>query len=106
MVTLDGQKEEKKKEEKPQIRGTPYSSLSIGVPKEIKEGERRVSQTPSTVSQLSKLGFNMFVEEGAGIASNFSDDDYKAAGAKIVSAKEVRCPFCFMFQIYTYILLL
>ena len=49
----------------------------------------------------------MFVEEGAGIASNFSDDDYKAAGAKIVSAKEVRCPsssaLCFKYtHIYYY----
>lgn len=80
---------EKKKEEKPQIRGTPYASLSIGVPKEVKEGERRVAQTPSTVSQLAKLGFNVFVEQGAGVHSNFNDEEYVKAGAKIASANEV-----------------
>ena len=36
-----------KKEDKPQIRGTPYANLSVGVPKETRPLERRVAQTPS-----------------------------------------------------------
>jgi len=81
-------RDEKKKEDKPQIRGTPYSQMSIGVPKETKDQEKRVAQTPATVAQLVKSGFNVFVESGAGVNSNFSDEDYKKSGASVVSSKE------------------
>lgn len=88
-------RDEKKKEDKPQIRGTPYSQISIGVPKETKSQEKRVAQTPATVAQLVKSGFNVFVESGAGVNSNFSDEDYKKSGASVVSSKEARCYSCF-----------
>lgn len=52
--------------------------------------EKRVAQTPDTVSKLVKLGITVNVEAGAGEASKCSDDGYKAAGAKIVGKEQVR----------------
>lgn len=88
-VTASLHAEDKKKEEKPQIHGTPYSQLAIGVPKETVPGERRVAQSPTTVAQLVKSGFKVTVESGAGAASSFSDEEYKKAGASIGTANEV-----------------
>jgi NAD(P) transhydrogenase subunit alpha len=59
--------------------------LKIGVPKELKAGERRVSTTPDTVTKLKKLGFDVLIEAGAGQLSNFADKDYEQAGAKIIA---------------------
>jgi len=56
----------------------------IGVPKETASGEKRVATVPEVVEKLIKLGFKVVVESGAGDASNFSDDAYRAAGAEIV----------------------
>ena len=42
----------------------PYSELTIGVLKETTPGENRVSQTPDTIRQLVKAGFNVAVQEG------------------------------------------
>jgi NAD(P) transhydrogenase subunit alpha len=58
--------------------------MKIGIPKEIHEGERRVATTPDVTKQLLKLGFEVLVESGAGLGSNFSDSTYTEAGAKIV----------------------
>lgn len=63
--------------------GLPYTSMSIGVPKETFPLERRVSQTPESVAKLVKEGFSVNVESGAGVASNFSDAMYVEAGASI-----------------------
>eukprot|EP01138_Halocafeteria_seosinensis_P012136 gb/GECG01012404.1/.p1 GENE.gb/GECG01012404.1/~~gb/GECG01012404.1/.p1 ORF type:complete len:943 (+),score=119.35 gb/GECG01012404.1/:1-2829(+) len=64
------------------------SQVRLGVPKEIWESERRVSQSPASIQQLKKKGFdNIFVESGAGVAANFSDKDYEAAGATIVPSQ-------------------
>jgi alanine dehydrogenase len=57
----------------------------IGVPKEIKENENRVACTPGNVHALCKQGNRVLVETGAGIGSGFSDADYTAVGATIVS---------------------
>jgi len=59
-------------------------ALLIGVPKETAAGERRVATVPETVQKLVKLGFAVAVESGAGDASNFDDDSYRAAGAEVV----------------------
>jgi NAD(P) transhydrogenase subunit alpha len=59
--------------------------MKIGIPKELYSGERRVATTPEVTVQLLKLGFTVSVESGAGAAANFTDDNYKAAGAEIVS---------------------
>jgi NAD(P) transhydrogenase subunit alpha len=56
----------------------------IGVPKETASGEKRVATVPEVVEKLIKLGFQVAVESGAGDAANFSDDAYRAAGARIV----------------------
>ena len=57
---------------------------TIGVPKETWPGEKRVATVPEVVEKLIKLGFGVAVESGAGDASNFSDDAYRASGAEIV----------------------
>ena len=59
--------------------------MDIGVPKEIYEGEKRVALTPETAKHIQKLGYKLRVESGAGLASNFSDDAYTAAGVEVVS---------------------
>lgn len=63
--------------------------MRIGIPREIKNNENRVSLAPSGVVNLVNLGHEVFIETGAGIGSGFTDQDYSAAGAEIVeSAKE------------------
>jgi NAD(P) transhydrogenase subunit alpha len=57
--------------------------MKIGIPKEIHVGERRVAATPETVAQLTKLGYQVAVERGAGANAAFTDDAYRQAGAEI-----------------------
>lgn len=59
--------------------------MRVGVPKEIRPGERRVAATPETVSRLAKLGFEVAIESGAGLGASFEDAAYTAAGARVVS---------------------
>jgi len=64
--------------------------MKIGVPKEIKNHEYRVGLTTLSVKELVNAGHEVFVETNAGNGIGLTDDDYKAAGAKILSnAKEV-----------------
>jgi alanine dehydrogenase len=56
----------------------------VGVPKEIKDQERRVSLQPEGVVDLVHHGHEVVVEAGAGVGSGFADADYAAAGARIV----------------------
>ncbi|MEP7048791.1 MAG: Re/Si-specific NAD(P)(+) transhydrogenase subunit alpha [Pseudomonadota bacterium] len=58
--------------------------MKIGIPKEIRPGERRVAATPDTVSRLLKLGFDVSVQSGAGAGASFNDAEYSALGATIV----------------------
>jgi NAD(P) transhydrogenase subunit alpha len=58
--------------------------LTIGVPKEIAAGEKRVATVPEVVEKLIKLGFAVAVEAGAGDAANCSDETYRTAGARII----------------------
>ncbi|QYD68500.1 Re/Si-specific NAD(P)(+) transhydrogenase subunit alpha [Paraburkholderia edwinii] len=60
--------------------------MMIGVPRERYPGERRVALTPEVIGHLSKLGFNVTVETGAGELAAFSDDSYRAAGAQIAES--------------------
>jgi NAD(P) transhydrogenase subunit alpha len=57
--------------------------LTIGVPREVFAGEKRVATVPDVVVKLVKLGLAVTVETGAGDAANFGDDAYRAAGAQI-----------------------
>lgn len=58
--------------------------MLIGVPKEINEGEKRVALTPEVACRLSKLGFELALETGAGAMANFADEEYEKAGVKII----------------------
>ena len=58
--------------------------LAVGIPREIKVGERRVSLTPKGVRVLTENQIPVYVEKGAGLGSGFQDEDYKRAGAEIV----------------------
>ena len=60
--------------------------MRIGVTREIRDGETRVSATPATVGQLLALGYEVVVESGAGVKSSFTDDAYVQAGASIGDA--------------------
>jgi alanine dehydrogenase len=59
--------------------------MKIGVLKEIKNSEFRVSLTPESVRELILLKHSVFVEKGAGLGSGFSDQAYQSIGADIVS---------------------
>ncbi|OXJ26131.1 NAD(P)(+) transhydrogenase (Re/Si-specific) subunit alpha [Burkholderia sp. HI2714] len=59
-------------------------TLLIGVPLETAHEERRVATVPDVVEKLIKLGFSVAVQSGAGTGANFSDDDYRTAGAEVV----------------------
>ncbi len=58
--------------------------MKIGIPKEVRPGERRVAITPETVGRLLKLGFEVVIESGAGVGASFEDSAYAAAGVGIV----------------------
>lgn len=62
--------------------------LNIGIPKEIKNNENRVSLSPSGVHALVEQGHEVYVETSAGLGSYFEDVDYEQAGAKIVMTQE------------------
>ena len=57
---------------------------TVGVPKEIKTMEGRVSLTPDGVREFERLGIDVFVETGAGEGASISDAEFVAAGATIV----------------------
>jgi alanine dehydrogenase len=64
--------------------------MIIGVPKEIKSDENRVSMTPAGVNEFVKMGHRVLLEKRAGLGSGFKDEKYERAGANIVkSASDV-----------------
>ncbi|KAI3321725.1 NAD(P) transhydrogenase mitochondrial precursor [Xylariaceae sp. AK1471] len=71
--------------EPPSIPSTPYSDLTVGVPRETFANERRVAISPQNVALLKKKGFGkVVVERGAGVEAGFHDEAYEKAGATIV----------------------
>lgn len=62
--------------------------MQIGLIKEIKTKENRVGLTPKGIAKLIARGHRVFVEQGAGIGSGFSDQSYQAAGAEIVNTEQ------------------
>lgn len=56
----------------------------VGIPKEIKDNEYRVAITLAGVKSLVSDGHTVYIEKNAGVGSGMSDDEYKAAGAKIL----------------------
>ncbi len=62
--------------------------MIIGIPKEIKNNENRVGMTPAGVRELVKRGHTLYVQHTAGFGSGFSDEEYVAAGGKILPTIE------------------
>ena len=62
--------------------------MKIGVPKEIKNNEKRVAITPSGVSDLVSLGNTVYIEHNAGLGSGFTDKSYSNTGAEVLSSPE------------------
>jgi NAD(P) transhydrogenase subunit alpha len=59
--------------------------MRVSVPKEIKDGEKRVALVPDIISKLTKAGLEVVIESGAGLTAQASDQDFIAAGAQIKS---------------------
>lgn len=62
--------------------------MIIGVPKEIKNNESRVSAIPGIIYDLTNSGHIVYVEKGAGLASGITDEEYLQAGAEILDNAE------------------
>ena len=62
--------------------------MRVGVPKEIKDHEDRVGLVPSSVAELVYHGHEVLVERSAGVGAGLGDDQYIAAGARIVDKAE------------------
>jgi proton-translocating NAD(P)+ transhydrogenase subunit alpha len=61
--------------------------MVIGVPRETFPGERRVALVPAVIPSLTKAGFQVAVEAGAGLAAGYLDTDYTAKGAQLIAAR-------------------
>lgn len=61
--------------------------MIVGVPKEIYPGERRVALVPNSVPTLTKPGFEVIIESGAGVAAGYPDTAYAEKGAKVLSSR-------------------
>lgn len=62
--------------------------MDIGIPKESFRGENRVVLSPLAVRTLVQHGHSVYIEEGAGLASHYFDEDYRKAGATVVFSTE------------------
>ena len=62
--------------------------MIIGVPKEIKTAENRVALVPAGAEAFAAAGHKVYLEQGAGLGSGFTDDAYIAVGAEIVPTAE------------------
>lgn len=58
--------------------------MIVGIPKEVKDNEYRVAATPEGVRELARAGHEVVVETGAGAGSALPDEDFTAAGARIL----------------------
>jgi len=72
----------------PKFADPNFTTMIIGVPKEIKNNENRVGLTPAGVSALAKAGHQVFVQATAGVGSGFSDAEYTEAGASMLPTIE------------------
>ncbi len=68
--------------------GKDRIAVKIAVPREIKNHEYRVALTPAGVHELTSHGHDVFVEAGAGLGSAITDEEYLAAGAKVLAKAE------------------
>lgn len=69
--------------------GVDAKKITIGVPKEVFENEKRVAISPDTIQRVvKKNGCQFLVETGAGLEASITDEAYINSGAKIVSTNE------------------
>src|SRR6516162_7158663 len=61
--------------------------MVVGVPKESFPGERRVALVPVVIPSLTKAGWEVVVEGGAGVEAGYPDDSYVEKGARIVGPR-------------------
>ncbi len=59
--------------------------MRIAVPKEIRDGEKRVALVPDIINKLTRLGYEVSIESGAGNHAQAMDEDFKSAGASIIN---------------------
>jgi NAD(P) transhydrogenase subunit alpha len=59
--------------------------MLVAVPKEIRDGEKRVALVPDIINKLTRLGLDVVIESGAGVDAQASDEAYRAAGAQVVA---------------------
>ncbi len=59
--------------------------MLVAVPKEIRDGEKRVALVPDIINKLTRLGLEVAIESGAGVDAQACDDAYRAAGAQVVA---------------------
>ena len=70
--------------------------MKVAVLKETFPGERRVALVPAAIAPLLKSGLTILVESGAGSAAGHSDEEYRAAGATVVSRDEAFAADCIL----------
>ncbi|GAA4470248.1 alanine dehydrogenase [Phytohabitans houttuyneae] len=58
--------------------------MKVGIPREVKNHEYRVAITPAGVNEFARAGHEVYVESGAGLGSSITDDEFAAAGARIL----------------------
>jgi NAD(P) transhydrogenase subunit alpha len=63
--------------------------MRVAVPKEVRDGEKRVALVPDVINKLTRLGYEVVIESGAGIHSQATDDLYTAAGATVKSGNVI-----------------
>ena len=66
--------------------------MRVAVPKETRPGEKRVALVPDIISKLTKAGLDVVIESGAGVAAEFSDAQFVAAGATLRQAMSLATP--------------
>jgi NAD(P) transhydrogenase subunit alpha len=59
--------------------------MLVAVPKEIRDGEKRVALVPDIINKLTRLGLDVVIESGAGVDAQASDEAFRAAGAQVVA---------------------
>ena len=62
--------------------------MKIGIPKET-EMEKRVAMVPKVIPKLTKIGFEILVEDGLGVSAGFTNEDYQEKGAHVTDRNEV-----------------
>ena len=63
--------------------------MRIAVAKEIRAGEKRVALVPDIISKLTRAGLEVVIESGAGVAAQFSDQQFIDAGATVKSGNVI-----------------